>query len=628
MLRAPAFEPLPINSIRPEGWLLNQLRLQAKALCGHLDEFWPDVMRSGWIGGDAEGWERGPYWLDGVVPLASLLDDERLKSKVRRWMDYILSHQYADGWLGPIKGADRYEPHDPWPVFVALKAMTQYHDATADARVIPAMQRFFARLDALLDQKPLFHWGRFRWMDLVLSIFCLFERTREMRLIELAQKVQRQGYDWGRNFAEIPYKSKMDREQLDRFRQEAGGDWGNDRFMACHGVNVAMGLKAPAVAWRLSGDPVDRAAAQRMLAQLDQYHGQPNGLFSCDEHLAGLHPSQGTELCAVVEMMFSMEVLLGILGDPLFADRLETLAFNALPATFSKDMWTHQYIQQANQVICKVSPDRIYTNNGPEANLFGIEPNYGCCTANSGQGWPKFAAHLWMKSPDGGLAAMSYAPCAITTRIRGVEVHVKVETDYPFAEQVRIIVTTPRPVEFPLRLHIPEWANGAVVTVEGEPTASVTAGGFYAMERVWIAGTTINLHLPMLPRLILRDKGRVALARGPLIFSLLIEEDWRLLRGEPPRADWEVHPASPWNVALKPGTVLFTTRPPGARPFSPDGAPVRGTFKGRRVDNWHLERNAASEPPASPSFSPNPLEEFSLIPYGCTNLRVTEFPTL
>ena len=77
-----SFLPLPLGSIRPQGWLRNQLRIQAEGLSGHLDEFWPDVADSGWIGGAAEGWERGPYWLDGVVPLAFLLEDDRLKEKV------------------------------------------------------------------------------------------------------------------------------------------------------------------------------------------------------------------------------------------------------------------------------------------------------------------------------------------------------------------------------------------------------------------------------------------------------------------------------------------------------------------------------------------------------------------
>ncbi|MBC7238834.1 MAG: hypothetical protein H5T71_01880, partial [Chloroflexi bacterium] len=87
-LRPLAFEPLPLGSIHPAGWLANQLRLQAEGLSGHLDEFWPDVAQSAWIGGTAEGWERGPYWLDGLVPLAFLLEDARLQAKVSHWVDY------------------------------------------------------------------------------------------------------------------------------------------------------------------------------------------------------------------------------------------------------------------------------------------------------------------------------------------------------------------------------------------------------------------------------------------------------------------------------------------------------------------------------------------------------------
>jgi hypothetical protein len=108
----------------------------------------------------------------------------------------------------------------------------------------------------------------------------------------------------------------------------------------------------------------------------------------------------------------------------------------------------------------------------------------------------------------------------------------------------------------------------------------------------------------------------------------LIDEDWRLLRGQPPLADWEVHPASPWNVAIAPDTLIFSSQAVGPVPFSPAGAPVRATVKCRRVDDWQLEHNAAAEPPASPVFSSNILQERTLVPYGCTNLRITEFPTL
>ena len=64
------------NELRPSGWLKRQLEIQAEGLSGNLDKIWRDVRDSSWIGGDAEGWERVPYWLDGFIPLAYLLENE------------------------------------------------------------------------------------------------------------------------------------------------------------------------------------------------------------------------------------------------------------------------------------------------------------------------------------------------------------------------------------------------------------------------------------------------------------------------------------------------------------------------------------------------------------------------
>jgi hypothetical protein len=142
-----------------------------------------------------------------------------------------------------------------------------------------------------------------------------------------------------------------------------------------------MALKAAAVWYLVTNNGGDREAAYQMLRELDLYHSLPNGIFSADEHYAGHNPSQGTELCAVVEAMFSLETEMAILGDAVFGDRLEKIAFNPLPGTFTKDMWAHQYDQQPNQVMCTLA-NRNWATNGPDSNLFGLEPNFGCCTAN------------------------------------------------------------------------------------------------------------------------------------------------------------------------------------------------------------------------------------------------------
>src|SRR6187200_1413484 len=106
-LQPGAFAPLPLGSIEPDGWLRRQLEIQAKGLTGRLDELWPDVgPQSGWLGGAGESWERGPYYLDGLLPLAYLLKNDALIAKASRYVEWTLTHQQPSGWIGPPSNTD------------------------------------------------------------------------------------------------------------------------------------------------------------------------------------------------------------------------------------------------------------------------------------------------------------------------------------------------------------------------------------------------------------------------------------------------------------------------------------------------------------------------------------------
>jgi uncharacterized protein len=663
--RAPLAQPslalLPLGSIKPKGWLQRQLQVQATGLTGHLDEIWPDVgPSSGWLGGGGEGWERGPYFLDGLLPLAYLLDDDGLKAKAQKWVEWTLTHQDPDGRIGPPKNTDW------WPNMVMLKVLTQYQEATGDPRVIPVLQKYFAYHLAHAKERPLQQWAVYRWADELVSVLWLYNRTGDPSLLELASVLHAQGADWKKHFAAFEFTGKTSEEQLGL--KNLSGPL-PDRAMRAHGVNNAMALKTSALWSFVSDDQSDRRAIYRALEVLDRHHPMPNGMFTATEHYAGPDPSQGVELCAVVEALFSLQHVIAIAADPILADRVERIAFNALPATFSADMWAHQYNQQTNQVLCTLEK-RDWVSNGPESNLFGVEPNFGCCTANMHQGWPKLVQSLWMATPHGGVAATVFAPSEVHTVLQGsarpqsgesgsarlqagpsgtdpvqagpdIPVRIIETTDYPFRGEVTFELHPERPARFPFSIRIPAWAEGATVSRNGRPALEVPAGRFHLMDLTWTAGDRVVLHLPMRPRLSTWYRDSLAVERGPLVFSLRIDEDWKPIEGgmkhpaTAPAKDWQVLPKSPWNYGLvladlttaQTATALkVTEKPIGEYPFSALAAPVEIMVPARRLPAWTLVNGSAGPLPQSPVASSGPDETVTLVPYGSAKLRVTEFP--
>jgi len=369
----PVFEELPLGSIKPLGWLEKQLEIQANGLTGYLEEIWEDVgPDSAWLGGNGEDWERGPYYCDGLVPLAYILQDETLLEKSKKWIEWTLNSQESNGFFGPKSNKDW------WPRMVMLKVLKQYYEATGDKRVPMFMKKYFEYQLKTLKDQPLEIWAVARGYENVLSVLWLYEIMKDESLIRLVDILFEQSINWSELFLKFPYK-KPTQYYLNwrEFSELLSNRWANLKepeklgitkekaeelfylYHTTHVVNIAMGLKEPALRYLRYGDPKCKEAVIKGIEEIMRYHGMPNGMFSGDEHLNGKNPTQGTELCAVVEYMFSLENLFRVFGDPRFGDILERVTYNALPATIKLDFCAHQYDQQVNQVLCSVAPKEL-----------------------------------------------------------------------------------------------------------------------------------------------------------------------------------------------------------------------------------------------------------------------------
>ena len=393
-LASPVFRAARLGAVAPRGWMASQLGSQTTGLSGH-KQIGGGVHASAaaWINGSgydgfAEAW---PYWLNGYIPLAASRNGTADGALMISAVDEMLTVVFAlaeqrGGWLGPMVGGSNAAGtvHDPWSVYRFLTCLAQWWELTLDPRVAPAMFRFAGLYQSFLDRHPLnvrpngtvFAGGgkdsfsQIRTEEIVLSYQWLLDNhgkdasERDLATVNtLLWTLDQEGFDWASwvaSNASHPFvhgagATGCDAPGCDYFpttTAEADTMAANGyRNQWMHGVNTAQGLSTWAAKFRATSDHQWLAAGREGWAKVYRWHGQASGVFSADEHVAGLEPQRGTETCTVVETLNSLMILFMTSGDVWYADQAEQAALNALPAAFyNGSMWSLNYHQQVNKL--------------------------------------------------------------------------------------------------------------------------------------------------------------------------------------------------------------------------------------------------------------------------------------
>ncbi|KAE9405566.1 hypothetical protein BT96DRAFT_934810 [Gymnopus androsaceus JB14] len=535
---------LALGSIKPTGWLYDQLMVQTNGLAGHEHEFYDYHSRprcdeaflkpTGWlltfqIGGpsyysDLE--EAGSYWFNAMVPNGILVNNSGIIQRTQEFLDYVLAHQDSTGWMGPEVNTTK--PRYLWgryPFMFGAIQMVEYNPELAD-QVVSALYKFVSLANTMLHNNG----------EGVEELYDFYPNGNEDLLLDTMKQLKYTGVPWEEVFE---------------------SQW--------HGVNMAEGLKALPATYRFTHNQTDLDRASEGWDLLFQYHGRPSGIYAADEYLAGLEAVRGTELCLVVETMFSGSYLYQVIGDPKYVDRVERIAYNALPAELTGDFWSRQYLQQQNQIAAKnMSPDPFATD-GPYSNVFGLEPNYPCCTVYLGPF--QTTATLAEENP----------------------VTVTVDSIYPFSDLLNTTITAAKAFTYYIR--IPSWTVNGTITINR-----------------WYSDPSFAYEWPSSKS---RPHGSIAVHRGPLHYAL---------DKQPLAKDLEFDATAAWQYAIDPSTLQFTNNPPKAgilpSPIFDSGlAPLSMTVTACPI-NWPEAGNTfVASPPTNPECT-GAQKTITLTPYG------------
>ncbi len=635
------FVKLPVGSIQPKGWIKKYLELQRDGLTGHLGEIsaWLDKKNNAWFSGNGtgdHGWEEVPYWLKGYGDLGYILNDKSIIAETKLWLNKVFQSQRADGYFGPAIVENQHQDNkgktpDLWPNMIMLWCMQTYYEYSNDARVIPFMTKYFKWQSTVPDDQLLkIYWENSRGGDNLYSIYWLYNRTGEKWLLDLADKIHRNTANWT--------------------QQNNLPNW--------HNVNIAQCFREPATYYMQTKDTGFLTATYNDFKLVRNIYGQvPGGMFGADENARQGYsdPRQAVETCGMVEQMASDEILAGITGDPLWADQCEDVAFNTYPAAVMPDFKGLRYLTAPNMVV---SDSKNHSpgiqNDGPFLMMNPFSSR--CCQHNHSQGWPYYAEHLWMATPDNGLAAMLYNSCDVTGKVgNGNTVTLKEETHYPFADEINITVTSDKPSSFPLYLRIPVWCTDAKVYINNELLQHEhIALSYTKIDRTWSNKDVIKVVFPkkVMIQEWSKNKNSVSVNYGALTFSLKIKEDYKQMDSKAsaigdskwqPNVDeskwpsFEIYPGSKWNYGLLQTDVnnLSTFEivkkqwPANDFPFTQQSVPLEIKAKGKQVPSWQIDKYGLCDTlPQSPLTVNTNIETITLIPMGAARLRISAFPVV
>ena len=409
-----------------------------------------------------------------------MLRDEKLIRKVSQRLDGVVDGVLSGGesfiYWRPLSAVK--DPFNSWAHSHMGRALIAYQQASGDPKVLEALVRVYRTYP--LDDLP----ATFGNVSGAVNIDAMADTYRISRDPQILDNM----LAFSRRKA---YLKTVDA-------------WAGGELEFGHNVIFYEHIRTPAMLFPWTGSARDLSATVTGLRWNDANSLLPMGVSSGEEYHAGIGSTRNVETCDVSAAVWTNLCLAKITSDPAYLDRVEQAFLNAGPAPVSADFKTMSYYQRPNRFSTTL-PGQEPANPGKGSYQFtDIGDPVLCCVGNLNRIIPNYVMHMWMATPDGGLAATLHGPSLMSCTVNdAVKICIETVTAFPFEETIEMRVMPEHEVRFPLHLRIPAWTAQPEILVNGRAwEAKPRMSSFLTVTRDWRPGDTVQLRLPMRVRVL------------------------------------------------------------------------------------------------------------------------------
>lgn len=470
-------------------------------------------------------------------------------------------------------------PTDPRPLMLAVRAGLLIASAgknkNAMVQVLNAMRAFTDAMPSI-GETALLSVGA----DVMRVASELYRRTGQRFLITLMERLRAQLPDVSGMFHSFPFQKAFVPETVNEDAMDEASQYYRRMRLLGTGAVTADALAITSMLALFSGSSRDAGASKSGVASLQRYHGMPHGAFSADPYLAGRDPSRESTLEAICAQLEALHDLLAASGDVALAEKMQRITENALANLFQADGLCE------NQSINRFASDEtcVAAVATPAQTAALLRAVYAVRRS------------IWMVKSENELTMLlPYEGCCLT-RMDGTPVRLSAKA--MDVNTLTITLETKQPVEFTLSLHVPGYAVGATVSINGAKALPVECGKLYTTKRMFQTGDVIMLSMNCQPFVEAGFRGSASVYCGALLMALPL-----------PDAD------AGWQYALDEDTMLSLQWENGRPRVHVDACDA---------PNW-AARGGVIQPPLQ-GLKMGESYELTLLPYADTLGRIAAFP--